>query len=270
MNRPLSHRQMNYGWATGFRGWLCAWFLLVFSGAWIGLRAAEAATDFEKASQLYAQGKFEESAAAYQAMLQAGFGSGEAYYNLGNALFKSGQVGRAIAAYRQALLFLPRDPDLRANLRFARQQAGGGNVPRESWLGNFLASLTINEWTLLAVACWWCWLGLSALGCWRVELAAGLSRYVWLSGLLAACTVGGMGARLYQLSSNPMGVIVAGETAVRYGPLPDSKTLCTLADGTEVIVLEQREQWVQVRDSARRDGWIPRENIVTITGIGAK
>ena len=45
--------------------------------------------------------------------------------NLGNAYFKSGQLGKAIAAYREAEQMSPRDPDVRANLRFARNQVQG-------------------------------------------------------------------------------------------------------------------------------------------------
>ena len=47
------------------------------------------------------------------------------YYNLGNAYFRAGEYGRAIAAYRKAKPYRPRDPYLEANLRQALSVAPG-------------------------------------------------------------------------------------------------------------------------------------------------
>ena len=55
-------------------------------------------------------------------MVRAGAASPAVYFNLGNAFFKQGQIGRAIAAYHSAQTVDPRDPDVRANLGFARER----------------------------------------------------------------------------------------------------------------------------------------------------
>src|SRR6185436_11225451 len=83
-------------------------------------RAEDVAVTFDGANKLYEQGKFVEAAAGYEKLVLGGQSSAPIYYNLGNAYFKSGQIGRAIRAYRQAERLTPRDPDLRANLQFAR------------------------------------------------------------------------------------------------------------------------------------------------------
>ena len=44
-------------------------------------------------------------------------------FNYGNAEFKAGHLGKAIAAYRRAELLAPRDAEIRANLAF-RPQSG--------------------------------------------------------------------------------------------------------------------------------------------------
>src|ERR1043166_8616450 len=77
---------------------------------------------FEAANRLYFEGKFSEAATTYAILLQSNNQSASLYYNWGNALFKSGQIGRAISAYRQAERLTPRDPDVIANLQFARNQ----------------------------------------------------------------------------------------------------------------------------------------------------
>src|SRR5262249_8174739 len=58
-------------------------------------------------------------------MLTDGYRNGAVYYNLGNAYFRAGEYGRAIAAYRKAKPYRPRDPYLEANLRQALSVAPG-------------------------------------------------------------------------------------------------------------------------------------------------
>ena len=67
-------------------------------------------TGFEAANKLYEEGKYADAAASYERLLQGGQVSAALYFNLGNAAFKSSQIGRAIAAYRQAERIAPRKP----------------------------------------------------------------------------------------------------------------------------------------------------------------
>ena len=75
-------------------------------------------------------------------------------FNYGNAEFKAGNLGKAIAAFRRAGLLAPRDPEIRANLAFVRNQVQGATV-RESRWQNWLGNLTLNEWTLFAAIAFW-------------------------------------------------------------------------------------------------------------------
>ncbi len=103
---------------------LCAWIL---ASSLVLPRAAEPAAAFEQANKLYEQGRFPAAAVAYENLLRSGQRSAAVYFNLGNACFKSGQVGKAIVNYRLAERLAPRDPAIRANLQFAR-----GSVPGSS------------------------------------------------------------------------------------------------------------------------------------------
>src|SRR5438874_2259009 len=128
--------------------------------------AADTAALFDAANKLYEQGKFAEAAAGYEDLGRSSGASAALYFNLGNAFFKSGQIGRAIAAYRSAEQLTPRDPDVRANLQFARKQAQGPSFSPNRWQ-RWLSKLTLNEWTLLATGSVWLWfLLLAALQWW--------------------------------------------------------------------------------------------------------
>src|SRR5262245_50565847 len=117
---------------------LSAFFGCAFALALLFLSSAHAASEsagppFDSANLLYEQGKFAEAASAYQSLLKSGRTSAAVYYNLGNAFFKAGQIGRAIAAYARAEQITPRDPDLRANLQFARNQVQGPTFANPTW-----------------------------------------------------------------------------------------------------------------------------------------
>ncbi len=94
--------------------------------------------------------------------------------NRGNAWFKAGQVGRAIASYRQAQLLAPRDAALRANLQLARTRARGGSVYHADRWRDWLGRLSLNEWAWLTAAAVWAFFILLAAGQWRTEVKAGL------------------------------------------------------------------------------------------------
>src|SRR4030095_9977885 len=77
------------------------------------------------------------------------------WFNLGNACFKSGQIGRAIVAYRRAENSTPRDPDVRANLKFARNQVKGPTFHLPKWQAWISRGFSINEWSVVtAIGLW--------------------------------------------------------------------------------------------------------------------
>ena len=236
-------------------GWLL-WAL------WVALRvgAAEPAADFDAANKLYEQGKPAEAAQAFEKLARAGQISGPLYFNLGNACFKAGQIGRAIAAYRQAEILAPRDPDVRANLQFARKQVEGPTLtPRRSerWLG----TLTVNEWTVLATVGFWVCFVLLAVGEGRPAWQRPLRRYALLGGAFTLVPVVLL-LLARKAADAPTAIVVAKEAVVRNGPLEESPSAFTVHDGAELRVLDTKNEWLQVTDGARRLGWLKRDAAV--------
>ncbi len=119
--------------------------LLAASGEPVGLHYAAARRDarlireaFVETNHIYreaadAEGEkreelYREAARRYAAIAFLGTRRSNGYvlYNLGNARFRLGEYGRAIAAYRRAEVLLPRHGATRRNLAFARENAPGG------------------------------------------------------------------------------------------------------------------------------------------------
>ena len=88
--------------------------LLVGPGRAADLGAAQSAA--VAGDRAYEAGELEEAAAQYTLALEQGLDHAVVHYNLGNAWFRQGQVGRAIASYERALRRNPRDAAARANL----------------------------------------------------------------------------------------------------------------------------------------------------------
>jgi tetratricopeptide (TPR) repeat protein len=245
--------------------------LLGFAIALLALcgRAADPIAVFDQANRLYEQGKFAEAASTYQQLVAAGQVSPTIYYNLGNAWFKAGQPGRAVAAYRHAQELAPRDPNVRFNLNFVRQQvAGNMTPPMESWQ-RWLARLTVNEWTIVAAVLFWVWLLVLIVRELRPSPRSDLRALALITGIVALAAMAAVGLAVYFTTARREGVVIVPQTIVRLGPLEDSREYYQLRDGAEVLVLDEKrlspnESWLQVRDSSRRVGWLKRDQLAIL------
>jgi tetratricopeptide (TPR) repeat protein len=232
------------------------------------LRAAEPAGGFDEGNRLYEEGKYADAVKAYDQLLAAGRASAALYFNRGDAQFKLGQVGEAIDSWRQAEELSPRDPDVRENLDFARTQARGGVPYRRDRWERYLGLLSLNEWTMLTVVVAWVFFALLALGQWRPDVARRWRPWLIASGAatLMFGTCLGTVFDTHWLTSTA--IVTTGEADVRNGPLDESQSVFKVRDGAELQVLDRKDDWLQVTDSAQRMGWIRRDQVVLFPPAG--
>lgn len=229
---------------------------------------ADIAPAFDAANKLYEQGNFQAAANGYESLIRSGARSVVVYFNLGNAWFKAGHLGRAIAAYREAQRLAPRDPNVRFNLQFVRKQVTGSEQsPGPAWK-QWLANLTLNEWTVSAVAAFWVLFVLLAFGEIRPSWRAALRIWTLGAAVLFVSFVSLLGAAMHYQGALNGAVVVVPNTVVRYGPVEDSKVFYQLRDGSELQVLDEKtyadQSWLMVQDAARRTGWLKRQEVVLL------
>ena len=227
------------------------------------LSAADPAAAFTQANKLYEQGKYADAASAYETLIKTGVVSPALLFNLGDARSKAGQTGLAIAAYRQAQRLAPRDPDIRANLQFARTQAQGGvSPPSGAAFIRWLNRLTLNEWSVLTSVFFIGWCLLFTVTQLNLESRQRLRSAKILLGclgtLLFIATV--LTYRSQQLTQTA--IVAVPEAVVRLGPFGESQSAFTARDGTELAIIGQRQGWWQVMDSSGRSGWIATLQVV--------
>jgi tetratricopeptide (TPR) repeat protein len=225
---------------------------------------ADALAEFDAANKLYEQAGFAQAAQQYQKLIEAGGASPVLHFNLGNALFKSGQIGRAVYNFRVAQRLAPRDADIRANLEFARRLVRGGIVAETPWWQRLLTNFTIDEFAMCAAVLVWLWFAALALGQWRESLRDLLSGWTTGFGIAACAAVVLVSLAWHQNRGNESGVVIAQEAVVRFGPLEESASAYTLRDGSEVAVLDEKEAWLQVADETHRAGWVRKDQVLII------
>jgi len=206
---------------------------------------------------------FLKAAAMYQSILDRGVTSGVVLYNQGNALMQAGQRGRAIAAYRQAQRYRPRDPYLEANLRYALgPQDPQDRRPLVEHLLFWQDWLSYPEKLHLAAAvvAITFLLGVAAIAVRKRALArAGLAGLV--VGLVAILSAG---YDWYRYEYTVHGVVVQREVVARKGNGTSYEPALTapLTEGTEVKLIARRGDWVLVRIAGGQEGWLPEEAVV--------
>jgi tetratricopeptide (TPR) repeat protein len=243
----------------------CCWILwlaLIFAG---NIFAADFNSDFSAANQLYAEGKFTDAVNAYQKILASGAASPNLLFNYGNAEFKLGNLGKAIAAFRRAELLAPRDSEIRANLAFVRNQVQGATA-RESVWQNWLGNFSLNEWTIFAAIAFWLAFLLLAAKQIRPALAAKLKSATWIFAALTIFSGTILGVQAANHFSKQTAVVVSDQAMARSGPFDDAQNAFTARDGAELSVLDRRDDWVQVADGSGKTGWLPTKQVEILPG----
>jgi uncharacterized protein YgiM (DUF1202 family) len=68
----------------------------------------------------------------------------------------------------------------------------------------------------------------------------------------------------YANSQTKSGVITTSEAVVRRGPFDESQSAFTVRDGAELLVVDRKDNWLQVADSAHHTGWIRTNQLSVI------
>lgn len=216
---------------------------------------------FEQGNKFYEERKYSEAISEYHWLEAKNKISSHVLFNMGNAFFKNGEIGRAINAYANAAVLSPRDPDIHANLEFTRDSISSSISVVPGPFENIITRLSLNEVSWLAMIFFWLWLALLILPQWRPKLRGKYKTTTRICGALflfwAAWLVSA--SLLY---STQTAIVVQREAIVRLGPLDESQTAFTAPDGTELKVLGQRSGWIQVADRQERSGWVRQGSVL--------
>lgn len=233
--------------------------------------AQDALGAVEEGNAAYQKEQYSVARDRYLDGIHGGVDNGHVWYNLGNAYFRLGERGHAIASYRRALELVPRDPDIQANLAFARQrvtESASGEVDSVAFdrrVLSVLPPLSDEEWRSLFLigytAGWLMLIAAAARQSNRLRsFGAGILVVSLLPGIAGYATGRDLsGARRLSFlreSSHPA-VVAQKEAEVFAGDGKQFQVIAVVHDGAEVMSLEQRPGWVQILLPGDRRGWLP-------------
>lgn len=217
--------------------------------------AALAGDEFKSASALYDAGKFADAAVAFERITPK---TAAVLFNLGNAHFRSEQLGYAVLDFERARQLAPTDPDILANLRFAEERLGVAEVnvranPLARFWESVTGSRTIGQWERYEVAGVWLTVVLVAGAVWLPRWRTGFTIVAVATGVWLVLTAAIL---VYRSTAPPEAIVLTGKTEARFAPLADATVHFQVGEGTKVCIREDRGQWWLVERADGQQGWI--------------
>ena len=219
-------------------------------------------TLWEKGNQSYIDGDYAAAATAYQAIENRGYSSARLYYNMGNAYYKQGQIGRAILYYNRALVILPSMDDARHNLEIAEAQTKDNiAVVPEFFLNRYMRTLrsaiSCSAWSVMSVAFFGVmllFLLLFLLGS-RIKVRkAGFYGAVASLLMFVVVTIFGVSAR-NSIIDRPGAIVMSSAISVKSSPDRAATDLFVLHEGTKVEVSSEIDGWSEITIADGKKGW---------------
>jgi tetratricopeptide (TPR) repeat protein len=218
---------------------------------------------FAKGNQFFEARQYDSAIISYAELLAGGYESAPAYFNLGNAYFRAGDIGHAILYYLRAQRLDPADDDIAANLEFARrytsiQMEGVRLNPISSFFETlvgpyrldslaWVASLFFVLFVIMLVVRY----GLNYRG---IMVRGGIT--VTLILLLVASVLTTVKYNFDYLTMR--GVVIAESCVVYTGPSVNSEKELDAAPGLIVQILGESGDFYNVLFENKRRGWMQK------------
>jgi tetratricopeptide (TPR) repeat protein len=253
------------------RGRLALLLLLAAGGGWTATARAQDAR-FDEGNQLYQKGDYQGALEHYQQIMADGWEAAPLYYNIGNAYFKLGQLGKAILFYERARRLAPRDADVRANLDLARSLTTDDITPLPGfwpfqvaawWVGLLPRPALVLVVAIGYVGTMACLMLLAARASPAVTAWA---RRLAIAGAVVTVVFGvNLAVRDLGIGRADEAIVVAPEVKVQSAPSDDaSLQIFTIHEGTKVRIDRASDAWFEVALEDGKVGWVKREALEQI------
>lgn len=224
---------------------------------------AHGQTLFVQGNDAYAAGEFEKAIESYEAASAHGV-SDALYFNLGNAYFKTDQIGPAILNYERALKMNPSDTDINYNLSLANDRIKDRieklpelNITR--WWKTFTRETGTDNWAWLSVGSMTGGVLLFLL--FLLSKNSAIRRIGLYTSLFFFLATGfnyiqAQRAQHFSEEENEA-IIMVPRVDVKGAPADSGLNVFVIHEGTKVKVIELRDGWMNIRIASGNEGWIP-------------
>ncbi len=223
------------------------------------------------ANKAYIDADYTKAIELYNAICEQDLLSSKLYYNMGNAYYKSGEIGKAILYYRRAHKLSPSDEDISYNLEIAKAQTKDNieKVPAfflKRWSRNVASLMGSNGWTILSIVGFI--LALASVLVFLLAQSIKARKTSFATALLTLIVaivslIYATSQRSYMLDHD-QAVIMSKSVSIKSSPDKSATDLFVLHEGTTVRVTEHLDQWCNITIADGKKGWIEAKRIEVI------
>lgn len=233
--------------------WGLCLMLLALAQVAFAARLEERGLRFQEASASYSRGEYGAAINGFEGLTRQGV-SAPLLYNLGNSYARAGQSGLAILNYERALLLVPGDSDIRANLELVRRDQGLFQE-EPSLVQRFVTLLGLNQWLSLAAMALVVFTALLVL---PASMALKRSLRNGLAGVTILVTVATALGTVAQYRHWHEGVVVVSGARLRVSPFGSAASLGVIQEGRLLHPGKMHNGFSLVVDETGRSGWLDR------------
>ncbi|MDR0977830.1 MAG: hypothetical protein LBL71_02190 [Endomicrobium sp.] len=220
-------------------------------------------TQTDNAEKSFKNGDFQKTVAIYESLIQIEkIRDPYIYYNLSNAYYKSGSIGKAVLNIEKALRFAPRDRDIRRRFRFLH--AAAGESIKYSISDIFLGYFSFNEITVLASAVMILFLFFFSLFLLKKNIyfkRAVILFSVFLIICLPFFILKGFSSMYVQKA------VMLNSSVLRNNPDKNGNEVFQITEGKVVNIISENGQWAYIKfqsEGTDVSGWTEFENMEKI------
>lgn len=215
----------------------------------------------------------------YVKALQAGGSSSILFYNLGNAYYRQGNLGKSIVNYERALKLDPTNADARANLDFVnskitdKQIIDNGSYMQSIWEGT-VGFFRADTWAVIALVLFAIFLG--AVAVYIFSSAVTVKKAGFFGGLVVfVLTVGAViisFAAANRVNSNNYAIILPPASQLSTSPREarsNAEQAFLLHEGTKVEIIDSianpgEGMWYEVMVGRGERAWVKAADVERI------
>jgi len=248
--------------------WILLCFVLLANGTPVS--AADVPQDrFDKANQLYEEGKYAEALNQYLE-IEKTTSHWRVFYNMGNCYYKLDQPVRAKIYYLKARRLEPFEPSIQKNIEIVNKQLKD-NIPSPK--PDFISRLLLRIESILSLNILSVTLLLLVVifnGFVFMLIKKGKNRFILygvsFSLILVLLFTGYHIHRVNKYNQRNIAVIIKEDAQLRSGPGENNTVLFKVNPGLEVKIIDQggNKKWLQVSASSEIAGWIEAESLEQI------
>jgi tetratricopeptide (TPR) repeat protein len=245
-------------------------------GALPAAAGAESLGDiFGSGNQAFFRGDLKQAQEQYRRLIDAGVRDPDVYMNLGLAEARSGELGRAILSFEQALHVRPDDREAAAALAIARAAAGKRRAERQGEAlvetRPPLAEALVRPYRENTLAVLGLLLDVTLFGCLLLRRRArsdavrtGLAIGATVAALACAVSLSALFVKRGGVSEGRAAIVLREGAELREAPDPRAAARAQAHEGGSARVFEQDGSFFRVRTATGAVGWMSREDVRSI------